>query len=67
VLLKNLIDHSFDVNPTSLKLLNQSEILHKPIVNLGEKINYPIYPGNPTKVPSILTGAKLLEWKKSHV
>jgi len=36
VLLNCLKDHGFDVNPTSLKPLKQTEILHKPIVNLGE-------------------------------
>ena len=36
VLLNHLKDNGFDVNPTSLKPLKQTEILHKPIVNLGE-------------------------------
>ena len=36
VLLNHLKDHGFDVSPTSLKPLKQTEILHKRIVNLGE-------------------------------
>ena len=36
VLLNYLKENGFDVNPTSLKPLKQTEILHKPIVNLSD-------------------------------
>ena len=36
VLLNHLKAHGFDANPTGLKPLKQTELLHKPISNLGE-------------------------------